>query len=63
MGRAPSKAPAPVSQGGQDDEEKGVSKGRRISPPAPKFGGCPSVPLRVRDTAGKYAGDRKTETL
>lgn len=63
MGRPPSKAPAPVPGEGQDDEEKGVSKGRRIFQPAQKFGGCPSVPLRVRDTAGKYAGDRKTETL
>ena len=62
-GETPIKSARACLRGGQDDEEKGVSKGRRIPPPAPKFGGCPSVPLRVRDTAGKYAGDRKTETL
>ena len=34
-----------LSHLGQDDEEKGVSKGRTASC---KFGGCPSVPLRAR---------------
>ena len=63
MGRSPSKAPEPVSGGRQDDEEKGVSKGRCVSLPAPKFGGCPSALLRVRDAGNKYAGDRKTEPL
>lgn len=44
MGLSHHKAPAPVPFG-QDDEEKGVSKGRTASC---KFGGCPSVPLRAR---------------
>ena len=37
----------------------GQRGGERIE----RFGGSSPVPLRVRDAAGKYAGDRKTERL
>lgn len=51
-GNLPSQAPVPALR--QDnEEERGFER----------FGGSSPVPLRVRDAAGKYAGDRKTERL
>lgn len=41
----------------------GTASGQRGEGSIEVFGGCPSVPLRVRDTVWKYAGDRKTEGL
>lgn len=41
----------------------GTAPGQRGEGSIEVFGGCLSVPLRVRDTVWKYAGDRKTEGL
>ena len=60
MGR-PIKSASACPHRGQDDEEKGVSSVPPDVRRGENFGGCPSVPLRMRDTGDKYAGDRKTD--
>lgn len=63
MGKKPHQKRQRLSPVGAGRRGEGSIERTAFRRASQKFGGCPSVRLRVRDTAGKYAGNCKTETL